>query len=190
MDLLSLLDFEMLEAENGQEGVAVAQAHRPDLVLMDNVMPVMNGLEATRCLRAIPSFKNVPIIAASASASESDKAQSLAAGVDTFISKPIDLDKLVQQIGALLHLSWIYEVDEEEVVPKIEGSDLVIPPPEEMQILHGLAMAGNMRDVRKRALHLETLDERYRPFAGKLRQLAEGFQTEAIVELVERHLES
>jgi CheY-like chemotaxis protein len=189
VDLLSMLGFEIFQADNGADGLALAQAEVPDLIVMDNIMPVMNGLEATRRLRALPAFSETPIIAASANASDSEKSESLEAGVTTYISKPIDLTRLVQQVGALLQIEWNYDEAAERADSQDENpGSLIFPPREEVEALHQAALRGNMRDIRRRAAHIETLDERYRPLANKLRQLAEGFQTEAIVQLVEQHL--
>src|SRR5262249_61246573 len=62
-DLLTSFDYELLEAVDGAQGVAMAQTHRPDLILMDIQLPVMDGYEATRCIRAVPELAGVPIIA-------------------------------------------------------------------------------------------------------------------------------
>ncbi|HVK56310.1 MAG TPA: substrate-binding domain-containing protein [Burkholderiales bacterium] len=191
-DFLSLLDFEMVEAENGQEGLAMAQAHKPNLILMDNVMPVMNGREATRRLRDLPDFKTAPIIAVSASAFDSDQEKSLAEGADAFLAKPINLDNLLKEVGALLRLTWIYAAPSETIATDeaLITSALVAPPPEEMKTLHQLAMRGNMRDIRRRADYLATLDGRYAPFADRLHRLADDYQSQGILDLVEKYLES
>ena len=68
------------------------------------------------------------------------------------------------------------------------GAPLVVPPPDEMAVLHHLVQLGNMRDIIERADHLERVDGCYRPFAGQLRQLARGYQSQALLQLVERHL--
>src|SRR3954453_21809010 len=102
--------FEMVVAVNGCEGLEKAQALRPDLILMDVVMPDMDGLEATRRLRQLPDFMDVPIIAVSASASIEDEEISLAAGVNAFLPKPVVLDRLLTKIAALLKLDWTYEL--------------------------------------------------------------------------------
>jgi CheY-like chemotaxis protein len=75
---------------------------------MDNVMPGMSGLEATRQLRARPALRGVPIVAISASASSADRKRSLAAGVDAFLNKPIDLDELLDHVATLLQLTWVH----------------------------------------------------------------------------------
>ncbi|HJV60115.1 MAG TPA: PAS domain S-box protein [Albitalea sp.] len=110
-DFLRPLDFETHEAADGAAGIDAARRWRPDLILMDNVMPVMSGLEATRGLRAQPQFMAVPIIAISASASQTDRDNSFAAGADAFLHKPIDFEELLRHMAALLSLRWTYAGD-------------------------------------------------------------------------------
>ena len=88
IDMLRPLGFLTFEANNGREGVERAQTLLPDLILMDNVMPVMNGLEATRLLRAMPALKDVPVLAISASASQADREKAVDAGATDFVTKP------------------------------------------------------------------------------------------------------
>src|SRR5262249_2193608 len=102
----------------------------------------------------------------------------------------IDFSILLAQIASLLKLNWIYAAppaspSQEHPAP----GPLLGLPAQEMEILHRLAREGNMRDIVQRAAHLAELDERYRPFAEQLRLLAKGYQSKAILSLVERHLE-
>jgi signal transduction histidine kinase/CheY-like chemotaxis protein len=186
-DLLGPLGFEMTEADSGAAALREAQRLQPDLVLMDSVMPGMDGLEATRHLRRMPSLSSVAVIAVSASASLADQQESLAVGADVFLPKPIAFDDLLAEIGRLLHLQWTHRSDPQPDVR--DEADLVAPPAEEMKVLVHLAQMGNMRSIRERAEHLASLDETYRPFARRLRQLAERFQSRAILDFVRRHQE-
>jgi PAS domain S-box-containing protein len=106
IDLLAPLGFELHVATDGREALQQAERVNPHLVLMDNVMPVMDGPEATRRLRATPGLEDVPIIAISAGAQPADRAASLAAGADAFLTKPVRLDDLLDSIGSLLKLRW------------------------------------------------------------------------------------
>ena len=190
VDFLKSLDFTLHEAGDGRAGLEQARATQPDLILMDNVMPVMNGLEATRRLRDDPAFRSVPIIAISASASQADRERSLAVGVDAFLHKPIDFGELLMNMGTLLRLNWTYE--ETAAAPRGDShaADSLQPPgADEMQVLHRLAMMGNMREIRNRAAYLAQLDARLRPFADELDRLAQGYQSNAIRRFVERYLE-
>jgi CheY-like chemotaxis protein len=97
--------FEVLIAENGQSGVDLTVSERPDLVLMDMSLPVMDGWEATRRLKADPNTSTIPIIALTAHAMASDRELALVAGCDDYDSKPVDLPRLVRKIEQLLAVS-------------------------------------------------------------------------------------
>lgn len=189
IDILSRLGFETFEATNGRECLDNAETQMPDLILLDMVMPEMDGLETARRLRRLPGFGQTPIIAVSASASGCDVAEAMKAGGNVFLSKPIDIKKLMGQLAVLLKLDWIYALPETELSPQYRPNEpLVVPPLEEMNILHRLAQEGSMRDIIRQAAHLEELDPRYRPFAEQLRALAQGYQSKAILDLVERYI--
>ncbi|HEX6705988.1 MAG TPA: ATP-binding protein [Albitalea sp.] len=187
VDFLVPLGFEVAEADNGATGLARAQQLRPDLILMDNVMPVMDGLEATRRLRRDPALHEVPVIAVSASASAADQRESLAVGANAFLPKPVDFDSLLAEIGSLLKLHWVHRPPGGGAAA--DGSDMVAPPPEEMRVLVHLALIGNMRSIRERAEHLAALDPLYGAFADRLREMADRFQSRAILDFVREHQE-
>jgi signal transduction histidine kinase/DNA-binding NarL/FixJ family response regulator len=186
--VLEGLGFEMAEATNGIEGLSKAQDWRPDLILMDAVMPEMDGLEAARRMRCLPHLQHVPIIAISASTSDSDARQCLAAGMNAFLPKPVDFGKLLPQIAELLQLKWRYELPQTGPVAPQEDELLIVPSENEMKTLHHLAQLGNMQDLMCEASRIAELDERYRAFANQLRTLANAYQSKAILRLVERHM--
>lgn len=94
--------FDVLHAANGLEGVAAAITCRPDLVLMDLSLPEVDGLEATRRIKADPAAQAIPVIALTAHAMLNDRERSLAAGCDDYDTKPIDLTRLLHKIQLLL----------------------------------------------------------------------------------------
>jgi two-component system cell cycle response regulator DivK len=94
--------FEIVVARDGDEGVALAQAERPDLILMDLSLPVLDGWEATRRLKAAEATRAIPVIALSAHAMPGDREKALAAGCDDYDSKPVKLPGLLAKIRALL----------------------------------------------------------------------------------------
>ncbi len=101
-DYLELAGFKIVTAQDGIEGVAQARLTHPDLILMDVQMPRMDGLEATRKLRSEPEFKETPIIALTALAMSSDRERCLAAGMDEYMSKPVNLKALAKMIRRFL----------------------------------------------------------------------------------------
>lgn len=94
--------FTVLIARDGALGVAMALADPPDLILMDIGLPVLDGWEATRQIKAAPQTKHVPVIALTASAMASDKEKALAVGCDDFDTKPVDMTRLLGKIRALV----------------------------------------------------------------------------------------
>ena len=194
-DFLEPLGFQISEAENGREEVELARQIQPDLILTDLVMPVMNGFEAVKEIRQFA--RDLPIIAISANAFEADQKKSRFAGCDAFLPKPIEEQKLLALISQLLALEWAYSTSENNeqtfANPMPDGQSagglLVAPPAEELEALYELAMLGKISDIRKWAAHIEQLEETYAPFANKVRELAQGFEDEKIVALVEKYLD-
>jgi signal transduction histidine kinase/CheY-like chemotaxis protein len=186
--MLEPLGFRMTEASSGLEGLAQARARHPDLILIDVVMPGIDGLETARRLRQSPQLGTVPIIAISASTTEDDARQCLAAGMNAFLPKPVEFGKLLARIATLLQLSWCYALPPPaEPALEDEGEWLVAPPVREMEALLHLARLGNMQEITLQAARIAALDERYLAFAGRLRLLAGNYQSKAILRLVERY---
>lgn len=99
---LSRRGFAVVSALSAEDGLTKAAAEAPDVVLMDIKMPAVDGFEATRRLRADPRTAAIPVIALTAHAMQEDKDRALAAGANEYESKPVDLDRLLQKIQALL----------------------------------------------------------------------------------------
>jgi CheY-like chemotaxis protein len=90
--------FEVLIATDGAQGVAMAALERPELIIMDLSLPVLDGWEATRQIKAAASTRHIPIIALSAHAMTGDREKALAAGCDDFDTKPVDFDRLIKKM--------------------------------------------------------------------------------------------
>ena len=94
--------YDIITAVDGQEGVAMAEAERPDLILMDLNLPDVDGWEATRRLKEAPETRAIPIMAMTAHAIAGDQERALQAGCDDYHAKPVDFQRLLTQIEALL----------------------------------------------------------------------------------------
>jgi two-component system, cell cycle response regulator DivK len=101
-DLLTTTNYEVVEAENGQEALAAVVRQRPDLILMDIQLPVMDGYEATRRLKADPRLCSIPIIAVTSYALGGDEEKARAAGCDDFVPKPYSPRQLLAKIRQFL----------------------------------------------------------------------------------------
>lgn len=94
--------YEVLIAVDGQQGVAMAQAEAPDLILMDMSLPLIDGWEATRALKGAAETKHIPVIALTAHAMSTDRDKALEAGCDDYDTKPIELPRLLGKMEALI----------------------------------------------------------------------------------------
>ena len=131
VNLLAPLGFRIIEAGDGQTGLARANEQQPDAVITDLVMPEMDGLELIRLIRQSPSLKDIVVIAISASAYEEDRQRSLDAGSDAFIRKPVAADALFAELQQRLGLTWVYadESRQPEQAPEDASAPSMIPPP-------------------------------------------------------------
>jgi CheY-like chemotaxis protein len=185
VDLLHGVGFIVAAASNGLECLVLLDSFKPDLVVMDVMMPVMDGNETTRRIRRMPQWSSLPVIAVTASASREDEARCLEAGVNVFLAKPVDHDALLRAIGTLLSLQWTLGKPVQE--PADEAGELVAPPAQEIEALWQLARLGSMREIRERANYLRGLDPAYAPFAARLDTLAQGYHSKELAAFVGRY---
>jgi CheY-like chemotaxis protein len=101
--------YEVLIAIDGEVGLALAASESPDLILMDMSLPILDGWEAARRLKAAPSTRGIPVIALTAHAMSSDRDKALEAGCDDYDTKPVELPRLLEKIEALLAAAKIGE---------------------------------------------------------------------------------
>jgi len=99
---LTRLGYDIVSAEDGEQGVAMAGSEHPDLIVMDMSLPVLDGWEATRRLKAAPETMGIPVIALTAHAMASDREKALEAGCDDYDTKPVDIDRLKTKIERLI----------------------------------------------------------------------------------------
>ncbi len=101
-DLLASVGYEVMEAVTGEEGVAAAETHRPDLILMDVQLPGLDGYEATRQIKANPDLEHIPIIVVTSYALSGDDVKAFEAGCDAYVSKPFSPRELLAKIREYL----------------------------------------------------------------------------------------
>ncbi|OCQ90173.1 two-component system sensor histidine kinase/response regulator [Nostoc sp. MBR 210] len=193
-NLLQPLGFNVVEATNGKEGLAKAIAIKPDLVITDLLMPEMDGFELIQHLRQTPEIQDVKIIVSSASVFETDQHRSLEAGGNDFLSKPVQVDELLNQLEHLLSLTWIYQSSQTQaaitnnLATANHQADLLIPPSVEvLQELITLANKGNFNGILKLADQLETSDQNFANFANHLRQLARQFDEDILISFLHQY---
>jgi predicted ATPase/signal transduction histidine kinase/CheY-like chemotaxis protein len=209
-NLLEPLGFEVLEATDGLDGLNKACEFKPDVILMDLVMPVMDGFETTRRLRMLPDLAGVVVIAVSASVFDLDHQQSREVGCNDFLPKPVREAELLEKLRVYLELEWVYEEARSQTYPTLGESlrgrespsgynlqpstfnsltqnSLVAPPDEEIAVLFDLAMRGDLRGIVERAALLEELDQQWVAFATHLRQLAKSFKGKQILEFLKQY---
>ncbi|WP_437627191.1 ATP-binding protein [Sorangium sp. So ce1151] len=190
-DALAPLGFEVEEAEGGEAAVALAEACRPDLVLMDLRMPDLGGDEAARRIRQLPGLAGLPILATSASVEEPERARSAAAGCDGFLPKPIDLGALLALLERRLALTWVRAAPASArggAGAEGDGGEeplrgpVVPPPADELARLAELVDRGRIQDVVQRLAALEAEDPRLAPWLREVRGLAEEFRVRELGE--------
>ncbi|OQW93864.1 MAG: hypothetical protein BWK79_08890 [Beggiatoa sp. IS2] len=192
ISLLEPLGFEVLEATNGEEGIEIARKYLPDLILMDLVMPVLDGFTATRQIKETPELKNVVVIAVSASVFDAPK-ESLSAGCDSFIPKPINFDKLLEQLSQYLKIKWVYANPVvSNTVPVFDSTDELPSSTtlsaEQASLLLHLVRSGDVCGIREFVDELKQTDEKLIPFADKIHHFAEKFQLDRLRDLAEHCL--
>ncbi|MCP4290022.1 MAG: response regulator [Gammaproteobacteria bacterium] len=183
--MLEPLGFALQMAENGQEAIQQTQQFEPDLILMDLLMPVIDGFEAIQAIRAAPDLTQPRIVVVSVEAFQEERQKAKAAGCDDYLVKPVDENLLIRALQEQLALEWIYEDTPTGAEPE---QAWLLPPQSELQVVYNIAPDGDMSEIHTQADHLLSLDPQYKPFADKLHALANEFDDEAIMALLEPYI--
>ena len=193
--ILKPLNFEIITAENGQQGLETALLETPDLILSDIKMPVMNGWEMIKQLRRNSEFPQTPIIAMSASAMMSD---SFAApvgyrtlcekyGATDFLLKPLIMEDLLAKIENNLELQWIYGDEEpgaQTLSLETTTKEMAIPAKEVVEKLYNLAKSGLLFDIKEELTLIVASNEKFIPFCQEIEGLINKFDTKKIQEFL------
>lgn len=202
VNLLEPIGFELAEAANGQDGLAKAIKWKPNLIITDVAMPLMDGYEMIHNLRTLPELEHLKIIVSSASVFEDDRQKSLDAGADGFLPKPLQANDLLEKLQKYLELEWIYEeknidtinsqtlkVCQSEDNRLLPDEQAMIPPPvEELILLRELVLKGRIKGIYKKLEEIEQIDKKFVTFVRHIYQLAQGFQMEKIKIFIDNYL--
>jgi CheY-like chemotaxis protein len=182
--LMKSVGLQVQIAENGEQGIQLFKSWQPHFIWMDQRMPVMDGLEATRRIRELPEGCDVKIVAVTASAFREQEQEMRDAGIDDYIRKPFDINEIYQSLEKQLGLTWEYaEMNSEP------DAQLVAPSSERLHEINQLAEQGQIFEIQELASHLETENEAYIPFAQQLQKLAKRFDMERIRAFIQPFLE-
>lgn len=196
-NFLKPLGFEITEAKNGQEAIMKALNIQPHVILMEMVLPVMSGFEATQKIRQISNLKNTIIIAITSSVLHQDQEQSKLMGCDDFLPKPINAQNLFDVLASHLDIKWTYEPNSintliENTNPELTNTEtqtkINIPKTNQLLTLLDLAKKGNMKAIRTWSMQLKETNSQYDNFANKIHQLANNYQEQEILILVQQLL--
>ena len=199
---LQKLGFEVSEADNGKQGLEKIESLKPDLILLDLVMPVMDGFQTIEALRNNPQFKDLPIIVISANAMFDAQLSSYRIGCNAFLSKPIDLKLLIQSIAQFIEIEWIYpqptnlvlstqDNQSQQIVTSAKNNTdnlIIAPSPEQINQLLHLTQIGDIEAILQQAKHLQDSDTKYSSFTNKVCELAQSFQQHKLLKFLENLL--
>jgi CheY-like chemotaxis protein len=191
-DLFTSLGFLTAEVYDGAQAVAKVKQWQPDLIFMDLVMPVMDGLTATQQIRKELKLDKVIIIAISASASNAHQDQSKEMGCNDFIAKPWHTTELLQCVQKHLKLEWTYQqVTIEKKRPTADDVFTKDYPldPKQAAVLLDLTMRGNIDGIIALLEQLERVDSQLEPLAHLIRQMTEPLQKKKICAIAQHYLE-
>ncbi|MEM8604402.1 MAG: ATP-binding protein, partial [Cyanobacteria bacterium P01_H01_bin.121] len=190
VNLLAPIGFVMVEAEDGQQALALLKQQPVDLVIADLVMSGMGGLELLHHLRQSPTLRHQKIIVSSASVAVQDQQLVLEAGADAFLPKPIDATKLFELLAQVLDLTWQYAESADAITPFEPGAPIMIPTLEQVRVVYAAAASGDFRRVRRQLEQLISEEPQYEGFVMPLLALVKKLKTEEIQMILAQYLQN
>ncbi|HEY9803491.1 MAG TPA: CHASE2 domain-containing protein [Leptolyngbyaceae cyanobacterium] len=189
--LLQEVGCRTLEANDGEQGLKMAIANHPDIILLDLAMPNMDGFDFIVHLQKHPPSDAIPIIVSSANVFEENRQRSLQAGATAFIPKPLDRDELLNAIHSALKLDWIYAPSTpppSSPQSQTADSEWVVPSQEILQQLYHLAMMGDIQAIEGTIKELTQTNTQLTPFAAELSKFTANFQTAKIRKFLKSYI--
>jgi signal transduction histidine kinase/DNA-binding NarL/FixJ family response regulator len=175
-ELLAPLGFLIREAGNGREAWEVCRDFQPQVLITDLLMPEMDGITLIRHIRQNPEFKDMIVIATSASVYKEDEKKSFSAGSQVFLPKPIDMDMLLHHLQQLLKLTWCYQEGTENAVFKEHFEEEVLPPRKILETLYTYTELGDITELENHLKSLGQQDARFSSFVNRVMNLVTDYE--------------
>ncbi|MEH2462838.1 ATP-binding protein [Nostoc sp.] len=193
VNLLEPVGFTVVEASQGEEGWEQALAQKPDLIITDLVMPILDGFELINRLRESEQFKEIPIIASSASVFAIDQHKSIDVGANVFLPKPVEAETLLEMLRQFLQLEWIFDgkldtIKKTYTAGLDQPNEMTYPAKEVLQQLLELAQDGDIQSILETNQQLSVVDEQLSAFAQQITQLASNFQLKRLETFIQQYL--
>ncbi len=198
VNFLVSLGFEIVEVDSGADAIKQIELHKIDLILLDLVMPEMNGWQVTRHLRQKSQFSDLPIVIVSASTASEDESHCYQVGANEFLPKPLSFEDLLRIIEKYLQIEWI---DDDEQIRSLLNpvllpsrnnlpDSLVIPSSEKLTNLLLLVQRGDIRSLLSTVNNWKTQQPELIIFAEQIIELAETCQLKKLKQLIKQHISS
>ena len=186
-DMLKPLGFVVAEAVDGEDGLAQIDTFKPDAVITDLVMPKLNGLEMIKRIRQQPELNHISLIVSSASSYQKDMEQSLAAGANAFVPKPVEIMLLLNALRQQLNLEWTYGEADAKTEPEIMETETLqqLPPNNVLAELHHLAVLGDVAALKEYTQELGRNNPQLTPFTTKMQNYIGSFQINRLLSFLE-----
>ncbi len=187
IEFLTGKGFEVEEAASGLQCMSKMNSFKPDLIFMDIIMPDMDGFETTQKIKNMTEYKDIKIIALSATSREEwhdDRVMLF----DAFISKPFFSQSLLNVIKEIFGLEWIYIEEEHNYIPD-DKEVILIPPFETMETLYNYIKDGNIKSFNTELARVNSKGNKYEAFYYNLKDLSDNFEVERLLKLLEKYIE-
>jgi signal transduction histidine kinase/DNA-binding NarL/FixJ family response regulator len=191
ISLLEPLGFNVIEANNGKEGIHKAHQHHPDLIISDITMPIMNGWEMLSKMRQSELFQDTVVIITSPNVYEIDRQKTLVAGANSFLMRPIQPEELYNLLTKHLKIDWIYAAPPPESSSEavtVFTSEMVIPPVSDLTMLLEYARKGQIKGIKQELDKIARMDEKYHIFVRQLNKYAKNLNIQKIRNFIQEYI--
>jgi signal transduction histidine kinase/DNA-binding NarL/FixJ family response regulator len=191
ISLLEPLGFNVIEANNGKEGINKAHQHHPDLIISDITMPIMNGWEMLSKMRQSELFQDTVVIITSPNVYEIDRQKTLVAGANSFLMRPIQPEELYNLLTKHLKIDWIYAAPPPESSSEavtVFTSEMVIPPVSDLTMLLEYARKGQIKGIKQELDKIARMDEKYHIFVRQLNKYAKNLNIQKIRNFIQEYI--